>query len=200
MTTGQRILLRAVSALVGLVVVAALLVGIGQIIAGLTAGDDFIIPTSDWYTNLRETPWNDQSVQIVGITAIVVGLLLITVAVVTRPRMIALRPPKDSVTVVISPRTVAQILRRQAESVPGVASASAEVQSGTARITASAPLAHPDRITQDLEKALSHGLKQIPWHTLPQLQIEISSDRGSATVTADSTHTTDNAAHSGGRP
>ena len=110
---------------------------------------------------------------------------------VTRPRLIRLRPPKDTVEVVVAPRTVAQILRRQAESVPGVASASAEVQSGTARITASAPLASPDRITRDLESALSHGLKQIPWHSLPQLQIEISSDRGSSSVTTDSSAPTD---------
>ncbi|GAB3299530.1 hypothetical protein EK0264_18000 [Epidermidibacterium keratini] len=199
MSTSQRILLRATSALVGLVLVAALVLGVGQIVAGLVSGDNFIVPTSQWYDALRTTAWDDPDVLLVGIAALIIGVLLLLVAVLTRPRLIGLRAPKDGVEVRIAPRTVAQILRRQAEAVPGIASASAEVNAGTARITADAPLAHPDYISRELERTLSHALKQIPWSQLPSLQVEISSDRGSSVVTAQPPARTDGAAQSSER-
>lgn len=199
MSTGQRILLRATSALVGLVLVAALVLGVGQIVAGLVGGDEFIVPTGQWYDALRTTAWDDPDVLLVGVAAVVIGVLLLLVALLSRPRMIWLRAPKDGVEVRIAPRTVAQILRRQAEAVPGIASASAEVNAGTARITAQAPLAHPDTISRELELTLAHALKQIPWTQLPNLQVEISSDRGSSVVTADSSARTEMAPQSSER-
>ncbi|WP_153505806.1 DUF6286 domain-containing protein [Cumulibacter manganitolerans] len=173
MSTGQRILLRFVSALAGLLLVGAALLGLGQIVAALTGSGDFIVPFSLWYRSLRTTPWSAGAVVYTGIGLLVGGVLLIVVATLSRPRLFALARPTDDVDVVIAPRAVAQMLRRQAEAVSGVATASVEVSADVARVNATAPLAGYERVEADLEAALTHALKKIPWQRLPRLDLEV---------------------------
>ena len=173
MSTGQRIVLRALSALVALILVAAAGLLIGQVVVGVTGGGDFLVPTADWYRELRRTPWSDSDVVYAGIAFLVVGLLLLVMVVLARPRLFPLARPEAAVDVVIPPRAAAQMLRRQAEAVPGVGAASAEVSRDLARISATAPLASTEKVEQDLAAALTHGLKKIPWTRPPRLEIEV---------------------------
>ena len=173
MSTGQRITLRVLSALVALALIAGACLLIGQVVLGMTSGGSFLVPTADWYESLRMTPWDDASVVYVGIGLVVVGFLLLVAVVLARPRLFSLARPEDHVDVVIAPRAVAQMLRRQAETVPGVGSASAEVSRDLARISVTAPLASPPAIEQELASTLTHGLKQIPWARMPRLEIEV---------------------------
>lgn len=180
MSTGQRILLRFVSALVGLLLLGAALLGIGQVIAGMTGEHDFILPFSDWYHRLRTIEWSATETVYAGVGLLVVGLLLLLVSLLTRPRLFALARPTESIDVVIAPRAAAQMLRRQAEAVPGVSSASVEVTPGVAQINAVAPMASPERVERDLEAALTHALKKIPWARLPRIELEVISERPAA--------------------
>lgn len=173
MNVGQRILLRVTSALVALAMIAGASLLIGQVVVGITGGGNFIVPTEDWYATLRRTAWNDASTVYAGIGLVVVGILLLAVVLLTRPRLFTLARPDDAVDVVIPPRAVAQMLRRQAEAVAGVGTASAEVDRDLARITATAPMASTDRVERDLAQALAHGLKLIPWSRMPRLEIEV---------------------------
>lgn len=177
MTTGQRTMLRVVSALIALTLVAGACLLIGQVVVSMTGGGDFLLPVAQWYRSLRGTAWSDASVVYAGVALVIVGLLLIAVVVLGRPRLFRLAPPEDTVEVVILPRAVAQMLRRQADAVPGVGSASAEVSKDVARISVSAPLAAPEQVEQDLARALTHALKQIPWIQMPRLEIEVVSGR-----------------------
>lgn len=173
MTTTQRIVLRVVSALMALVLIAGCALIIGQVVVGLTGGGDFLVPTADWYRAMRSTPWNDADVVYFGIGLAVVGTLLIAIARLTRPRLITLAEPAEDVQVVMPPRAVAQMLRRQAEAVPGVATVNVEVSGALARINATAPLADPNQVEQDLVQTLTHALKKIPWTRMPRLEIEV---------------------------
>lgn len=173
MTITQRIVLRVVSALMALMLIAGCALIIGQVVVGLTGGGDFLVPTADWYRALRSTPWNDADVVYTGIGLAVVGILLVVIARLTRPRLITLAEPVEDVHVVIPPRAVAQMLRRQAETVPGVATVNVEVSGDLARINATAPLADPDQVEQDLVQTLTHALKKIPWARMPRLEIEV---------------------------
>lgn len=173
MTTAQRILLRVISALLALVLIAGCGLIVGQVVVGLTGGGDFLVPTARWYDALRSTPWNDADVMYAGIGLMVVGTLLIVIARLTRPRLITLAEPVEHVQVVIPPRAVAQMLRRQAETVPGVATVNAEVTGDLARINATAPMADPDQVEQELVQTLTHALKKIPWERMPRLEIEL---------------------------
>ena len=177
MSTGQRILLRFTSALVGLLLTGIAVLGAGQVVAGMTGGGDFIVPAHAWYDVLRTTTWGSQSVVYVGVGLLIVGGLLVLVSLMTRPRLFALARPTDGVDVVIAPRAVAQMLRRQAEAVPGVSSASVEVTADVARVNATAPMASPERVARDLEATLTHGLKKIPWSRLPRIDLELVSAR-----------------------
>ncbi|WP_106847890.1 DUF6286 domain-containing protein [Blastococcus sp. Marseille-P5729] len=173
MSTGQRVLLRTISALVGLVLLGLAGLGIGEIVSWLTGGGEFLLPTASWYAALRSTPWKAMEVVYAGIALLIVGLLLLLVAGLSRPRLFALTKPTEEIDVVIPPRAVAQMLRRQAEAVSGVASASVEVTKDVARVNATAPLASPDRVQRDLEEAITHALKQIPWSRMPRIDLEI---------------------------
>lgn len=173
MSTGQRILLRTVSALLGLLLLGIAGLGIGEIVSGLTGGGEFLLPTSSWYAALRSTPWEAFEVVYVGIALLIVGVLLMLLASLARPRLFPLSKPTDDVDVVIPPRAVAQMLRRQAESVSGVAAASVEVTQDVARVNATAPLASPERVQRDLEDAITHALKQIPWSRMPRIDLEV---------------------------
>lgn len=177
MSIGQRIMLRVLSALLALALVASASLLIGQVVVGMSGGGDFLVPTSDWYAALRTTTWNDASVVYTGIALLIVGLLVLVVVVLSRPRLFTLARPEDTVDVVIPPRAVAQMLRRQAEVVPGVGAASAEVTRDLARISVTAPLASPATVEQDLAAALTHGLKKVPWSRMPRLEIEVIGPR-----------------------
>jgi hypothetical protein len=174
---GQRIMLRVLSALVALALIAGACLLIGQVVVGMTGGGDFLVPTAHWYDALRETPWGDASVVYTGTALLVTGLLVIVVVVLTRPRLFTLARPEEAVEVVIAPRAVAQMLRRQAEAVPGVGAASVEVSRVLARISVTAPLASPEKVEQSLAEALAHGLKQVPWTRVPRLEIEVIGSR-----------------------
>lgn len=177
MSGGQRLLLRFVSALVGLVLVAAGLLAVGNVVAWLAGEHDFLGVGRRVYRSLHQTSWGAQEVVYTGIALLVLGLLLLMVSLVTKPRLISLAQPTEGLDVVIAPRAVAQMLRRQAEGVPGVASASVEVTAAVARVSVLAPLASPDRVQRDLEEAVTHALKKIPWTRLPRLELEVASDR-----------------------
>lgn len=178
MSTGQRILLRTVSALVGLLLLGLAGLGVGEIVSGITGGGDFLLQTSAGYSTLRSTPWEAIEVVYVGIALLIVGLLLMLIAALTRPRLFPLSQPTDGVDVVIPPRAVAQMLRRQAEAVSGVASASVEVTKDVARVNATAPLASTERVQRDLEEAITHALKQIPWSRMPRIDLEVVGGAG----------------------
>ena len=176
MTTAQRIVLRGLSALVGLALLAAAGLGIGQVVAGLAGDDDFIVPTSRWYAALRSTPWDAPETVYAGIGLLVGGAVLVLVSLLSRPRLFRLTRPTDGVDVVVAPRAVAQMLRRQAEAVHGVATASVEVTKDVARVSVLAPMVSPARVERDLEEALTHALKKIPWSRVPRIDLEVIGD------------------------
>ncbi|MFV0533667.1 MAG: DUF6286 domain-containing protein [Cumulibacter sp.] len=185
MNTAQRIMLRVVSALVALALVVGGCLVIGQVVVGMTSGSDFLIPTDEWYDALRTTNWDNSSPVYVAVALTIVGFLLLLVAALTKGRLFTLAPPADDVDVVVPPRAIAQMLRRQAEAVPGVGSASAEVSRDLARISVTAPLAATEAVEQDLAQALSHGLKQLPWVRVPRLEIEVIGPREHPLVPGD---------------
>ncbi|PRZ43700.1 hypothetical protein CLV47_102391 [Antricoccus suffuscus] len=175
MTTANRVINRLLSALLGLVLLVAGLAGVIEVLVSLFGGAHFVVPTDKWLATLRSTPWNAESVVLVSTIVVVVGIVLIISGVAARARIIGLRKPKDTVEVVASARAVAQILRRQAESVSGVASASSEVSARGARVVADVPMADPQRIEVMLSQVLSETMRKIPWTSAPTLRVEVSS-------------------------
>lgn len=177
MTTGNRVLNRVLAALVGLVLLGGALLALAEIIVGLFGGDHLLVPKDRWLAGLRETTWAAGSVRLVATALVVLGLLLLVAGMTARARLLPMRAPKASITVTASARSLAQILRRQAETVPGVSGATAEVSARTARVTATVPLADPARVERELATVLGRSLSLIPWPQTPALRIEISSPR-----------------------
>lgn len=177
MSTAQRIVLRVVSALVALALVAGAGLLIVEIVVQMTGGENLLAPTAAWYDSLRDTVWGSTTPVYAGIALVVAGLLLLAAAALARPRLFTLARPQHGVEVVIPPRAVAHMLCRQAETVAGVATASAEVDRDLARISVTAPLIAPQKVEQDLALVLTHGLKKIPWTRVPRLEIEVIGGR-----------------------
>lgn len=174
MSTAQRVVLRLVSALLALTLIVGSVLLVGEILVQLTGGENLLLPTDEWVAALRRTPWGSAAVVYAALAFIVAGLLLLAVVLLTRPRLFHLARPADDVQVMMPPRAVAQMLRRQAETVAGVATASAEVDRDLARISVTAPLADPRQVEQELAAALTHALKKIPWVRIPRLEIDVA--------------------------
>lgn len=175
MTTANRIINRLLAALLGLALLIAGLVAAIEILVSLFGGAHFLVPTDTWLDTLRSTPWNAESVVLVATGVLVVGVVLLVAGIAARSRIISMRRPKDTIEVVASARAVAQVLRRQAESVSGVSSASSEVSARGARVVATVPIADPQRVEAELSQVLSETLRKIPWASAPTLQVEVSS-------------------------
>lgn len=175
MTTANRVINRLLAALLGLVLLIAGLVAAIEILVSLFGGTQFLVPTDTWLSTLRATPWNAESVVLVSTGVLVVGVVLLVAGIAARSRIISMRRPKDTIEVVASARAVAQVLRRQAESVSGVSSASSEVSARGARVVATVPMADPQRVESELSDVLADTLRKIPWATVPTLQVEVAS-------------------------
>ncbi len=175
MTTANRVINRLLAALLGLALLIACLVAAVEILVSLFGGAHFLVPTDTWLANLRSTPWNAETVVLVATGIVVVGVVLLIAGIAARSRIITMRKPKDTVEVVASARAVAQILRRRAESVSGVSSASSEVSARGARVVANVSMADPQRVEAELSQVLSDSLRKIPWASVPTLQVEVSS-------------------------
>lgn len=175
MTTANRVINRLLAALLGVVLLIAGLVAAIEVLVSLFGGAHFLVPTDTWLATLRSTPWNAESVVLAATGVLVVGVVLLVAGIAARDRIISMRKPKDTIEVVASARAVAQILRRQAESVSGVSSASSEVSARGARVVATVPIADPQRVEAELSRVLSDTLRTIPWATAPTLQVEVSS-------------------------
>ncbi len=175
MTTANRVINRLLATLLGLALLIAGLVAAIEILVSLFGGSHFLVPTDTWLASLRSTPWNAESVVLVATGGVVVGIVLLVAGIAARARIISMRKPKDTVEVVASARALAQILRRQAESVSGVSSASSEVSARGARVVANVPMADPQRVEAELSQILSASLRRIPWAGAPELQVEVSS-------------------------
>ena len=177
MNTANRVINRLLSALVGLVLLIVALVAAVEIMVALFGGNHFLVPTDRWSSSLRHTPWQTDTVRLVATGAVVIGLVLVIAGAMARARIITMKKPKDTVEVIAPARAVAQILRRQTESVAGVAAASSEVSARGARVSATVPLADTDRVEAEIGEVLAETLSKIPWANVPSLQIEISAGR-----------------------
>lgn len=179
MSTSNRVVNRLLAALLALVLFLAALLGFAEILTALFGGGRLIIPRDEWLADLRALTWDAGSVRVFATALVVVGLLLLIAGISARSRILPMRPPNPSVVVTASARGLAQILRRQAESVPGVAEASAEVSAKAARVVVSVPLADPARVERELGTVLATSLRQMPWAQPPELTIELNSPRES---------------------
>lgn len=171
----MRLLNRLLAALLALALLGLALLIVIEVAAHLLNDGPALVPYDTWVERLRTVPWTDTVVRLVAIGAALVGLLLLLSALTARDRRFVLPTELPDLTLTTSPRAVARMLRRRAEMVSGVSSATAVVGRHRARVEAVVPFRDPDQAEYELNQVLSQALGSVPWKHHPTLWVAVQS-------------------------
>jgi hypothetical protein len=180
-----RVLLRVLAPLLGLVVAAAGVLVVLEVVAAWvrpTATTGLVVPWPDWYAAAGRTSWDDFPVAGVAIAVAVAGLLLVLVGLLARRTDIAVDGPAPEVTVTTSPRVVARLVGRRVRSAEDVAAAS--VTASRRRVSVAPPPwtdAGDDVVAalrESVRTRVEDLLDELPLARRPRVTVSVQDPRG----------------------
>ncbi|MDQ2789122.1 MAG: hypothetical protein DLM60_22785 [Pseudonocardiales bacterium] len=177
----MRILLRALSALLGLAVVA-----LGAVIAlevvwawVRPASGPLLVPWLAWQETLTGWTWSGTPVRLVAAGLIVAGLLLLLVALRSGGPEVRLINPVPEVTVVTSARSLARLVGNHVRELEGVASAS--VTATASKVTVRATSRQPGSdATLQISDSVRTLLAELPLAGAPRVSVAVRTTGKSA--------------------
>jgi hypothetical protein len=177
--TVVRFLLRFLSPLLGLVVAAAGVLVLLEVITAWVAPDSspLVVPWRDWQTALVGASWSSSAVGAVAIGVAVVGLLVLVVGLAARRHDVRLTDPVPEVTVTTSPRSLARAVGHEVRSHADVVSASV-VASSNKVVVKAGTLDAPDAVRAAVRERIDTLFSRLPLARRPRVSVSVAATKG----------------------
>ena len=175
----MRFLLRFLSPLFGLVVAAAgVLVLLEVITAWVAPGSSpLVVPWPTWRTALTAATWSSSTVTAAATGIAVVGVLVLLVGLAARRHDVRLTDPVAEVTVTTSPRSLARAVGHEVRSHADVVSASV-VASSKKVVVKAGTLDTPDEVRDSVRERVDDLLSRLPLVRRPRVSVSVAATKG----------------------
>lgn len=178
----MRVLLRVLSPLLGLVLAAAGVLLIVEVVAAMVrpnATEGLLVPWVSWRSGVEGLTWADSAVTGIAIGVGVLGLLLILIGFAGRRHDVALQAPSDGVTVTTSPRVLARLVGRRVRAADGVAGATVTATDRKVAVAAQG-WGEPDpALRGTLRQQVDAFLGELPLARRPRVSVSVQDRKGS---------------------
>jgi Family of unknown function (DUF6286) len=177
----MRMLLRLLGLLIGLVMAAAGVLIVIEVIAAWLRRNvvtGLVVPWHLWRPQVEMTSWNEAPVPGIAISVAVLGLLLLLVGLMARRSHITLDGPAPEITVVTAPRVLARLVGTRVRGTEDIFSASVTVSPRHVSVIAQAwGEARPE--LRDIVRArVEELLDELPLHRRPRVSVLVQERQG----------------------
>lgn len=153
---------RIVATVVALLLLAACVVTVVEIILAALGKSPWIVHHIAVADDLHERTWRNGWVRVVGIGAIVVGFLLVLVAAKpSAPTDIALQSDDPGVALTVTRKSLESYVAGLAEAETGVDSSSARARQGRVGVSASTTLRDPGDLKERVQQSVASHLESL---------------------------------------
>ncbi|RZQ61355.1 DUF6286 domain-containing protein [Amycolatopsis suaedae] len=175
----MRILVRLLSALLGLAVAAAgalLAVEVGW--HWWRPGDaPLLVPWPQWRDHLAGLGWDSYAVRLTAGIVAGAGLLVLLAAAVARRRAIRLTDPATEVSVSTSPRALARLVGRTVRAQDNVTGATVTATARKVRVRATSRLSTEAELRPRLRETVTDLLADVPLVRQPRVSVVVDSPK-----------------------
>jgi hypothetical protein len=174
-----RFLLRFLSPLLGLVVAAAgVLILLEVITAWVAPGSSpLVVPWPSWQAALTTATWSSSTVTAAAAGIAVVGVLVLLVGLAARRHDVRLTDPVAEVTVTTSPRSLARAVGHEVRSHADVVSASV-VASSNKVVVKAGTLDAPDVGRAAVRERIDTLVTRLPLARRPRVSVSVAATKG----------------------
>ena len=175
----MRFLLRFLSPLLGLVVAAAGVLVLLEVVTAWVAptSSPLVVPWPDWQSALTAATWSSSAVTAAATGVAVVGLLVLLVALAARRHDVRLTDPVPEVTVTTSPRSLARAVGHEVRSHADVVSASV-VASSNKVVVKAGTLDAPDVVRAAVRERIDTLFTRLPLARRPRVSVSVAATKG----------------------
>ncbi len=159
---GMRAANRLVAALVALVLLAACVVTVVEIVLAALGKSWWLVNHHAMANDLHQRTWDDGWVRLVAIIAVLGGLALVYVALKrSAPTDLPLRSDDEGVTLTVTRKSLENYVAGVAEAETGVDSSSVKARRGRVGVTASTTLRDPGDLQVRVQAAVGDRLQSL---------------------------------------
>lgn len=177
----MRVLLRVLSPLLGLILAAAGVLLIVEVVAGWVrpdATDGLLVPWVSWRSAADGLTWADPLVLGIAAGVGVLGLLMLLAGTSGRRRDIVLDSPAPDMTVTTSPRVLARLVGRRVRAADGVASASVTASRKKVSVAAQGHGDASPELRSSVDEQTRGVLDELPLTRRPRVAVSVTDRKG----------------------
>lgn len=181
----MRAVLRVLTPLIGLVVAAAGVLLVIEVVAAWLlpfqppdARGWLVVPWPQWRAVLEQLSWRSDPVPAVAIGVGVVGLVLVLVALLARRSDVPLDGPEPGMTATTSPRVLAQLVGRRVRATDDVAAASVTASRRRVAVTVQAWGEAGQELRSAIAVRVDELLDELPLRHRPSVSVSVSRRKG----------------------
>ncbi len=153
---------RIVAALVALVILAACVIAVVEIVLAALGKAPWIVHHTAISNDLHQRIWSDGWVRTAAAVAVVIGVLLLLVAFKrSAPTDLALQPDDPGVTMTVTRKSLERYIAGLAEAETGVDSSSAHARQGRVAVSAATTLRDPGDLGNRVEQSIAARLESL---------------------------------------
>ena len=170
----MRMLLRLLGLLIGLVMAAAGVLIVIEVIAAWLRRNvvtGLVVPWHLWRPQVETTSWNEAPVPGIAIAVAVLGLLLLLVGLLARRSHITLDGPAPEITVVTAPRVLARLVGRRVRASDDIFSASVTISPRRVSVVAQAWGEADSQLRDTVRARVEEVLDELPLHRRPRVSV-----------------------------
>ena len=177
----MRVLNRAVSAVLALVLLVGGVVVALEILAGYFGREEpLLLPWDEWYRTAIETPWRDADLRLAFVLLIVAGVLLLLLETASRrPQAVAMAGRDGAAPADLDHRGLERWLAARLTTVDGVSSPKVRISKKGAAVDATTPGRSVERVRDQVRVAAGTALDELDLARPLPLRVRIHSGRES---------------------
>ncbi|SHG11450.1 DUF6286 domain-containing protein [Streptoalloteichus hindustanus] len=175
----MRVVLRVLSALIGLAVAAAGALLVLEVAWAWARPDDapLAVPWPRWRSTLSEVDWSSDGVRWTAVGLVVLGLLLALLAALAGRREVRLADPAPGITVVTSPRSLARLVGHHVRAADGVSGAAVTASARHVRVRATSRMRDEATLRPRLRELVGNVLGGLPLVRRPRVSVVVDSPK-----------------------
>lgn len=181
----MRALLRVLTPLIGLVLAAAGVLLVIEVVAAWLqpfqpagARGWVVVPWPQWKAALDQLSWRSDPVPAVAVGVAVGGLVLVLVGLLARRSDVALDGPEPDMAATTSPRVLAQLVGRHVRATDDVAGASVTASRRRVSVAAQAWGDAGPELRGTIAARVDELLDQLPLRRRPRVSVSVSQRKG----------------------
>ncbi len=177
----MRVLLRILAPLLGLVLAAAGVLFVIEVVAAWVRPDatsGLVVPWPDWQRSLEDITWADNPVPPIAIGVAVVGLLLLLVGLSARRSDVHLDAPDPDIAVTTGPRVIARLVGTRVRATDDVAAATVTASARRVHVAAQGWSGDTAALRANIISHVDELLTELPLRRRPRVAVSVQERKG----------------------